>query len=79
MNIFKRKKRRSRKDLKAVVDKADKNGKAPDFEVDETTDVLDLAFEKARQSSDACREEARETIDAMKTIRLPQPAGTEKV
>lgn len=80
MNIFKkRQKRRSKQDLKAVVDKAEKNDEEIEFDFEETTDVLDIAFEKARKSSEACREEAKATIKNIKTIRMPEKGGTEKV
>lgn len=77
-----RKKRRSRDDLKAVVDQAAENGKKPEFDLDETTDVLDLALERTKRESEECQAKTRETIKdlkSMSSVRLPTPGGEEKV
>jgi hypothetical protein len=76
--MFKKKSRkRSRRDLKAVVDKR-KKGDDLDFDADETTDIIDLAMEKAKRSAEACQEEVRSTAETIKTIRLPKPGPTEE-
>lgn len=78
MAIFKKKKqRRSRKDLKAVIDKR-KAGEALDFEEDETTDVIDLTLAKFEKNAKKCQQKVRDSADALRTLRMPSKGPTEE-
>jgi hypothetical protein len=75
--IFGKKKRRSRQDLKAVVDKR-KKGEELDFDEDEVTAVTDLVLERTKRASKACRDELDKAVDDIKTLRLPEKGPTEE-
>lgn len=79
MALFKKKSRkRSRRDLKAVVN-GRKSGEALDFDEDETTDVIDLTLEKMKRDNEACQREVRDTAEELRTLRAPAPGPTEKI
>lgn len=74
----KKKSRRSRKDLKAVIDKR-KEGESLDFEEDETTDIIDLTLAKVERDAEKCQQDVRDSADALRTLRLPQKGPTEEL
>ncbi|MCP4204264.1 MAG: hypothetical protein GY769_20295 [bacterium] len=71
------KKRRSKRDLKAVVDKRKKDDSI-EFEVDEVTDIIDLSLEQTKRVAEECQEEVRETVEKIKDLRRPAPGPTEE-
>ena len=75
--MFWNKKKRSRRDLKAVVRKTAEQGTMEDIEPDEVTDVIDLAAERVRATHEACQRKTDEAVENLKSIRLPEPGHSE--
>jgi hypothetical protein len=75
--MFRKKRRRSRKDLEAVVKKAAEEGTMDEIDEEEVTDVIDLVAERVKRTHEECQRETDSAVEKLKGIRLPKPGPAE--
>ena len=76
MKKQRRKNKRSRRDLKALIDKR-KKGEPIDFGPDEVTDIIDLSLERTKRTAKECQDRLSDTTEDLKTLRKPAEGPTE--
>ncbi len=65
---MKRRKKRSKRDLKALVNNG-KRGDLIEFDHDEVTDIIDLSLERTKRTAKACQDRLSDTTEDLKNLR----------